>query len=260
MSEWSTSELKPFGLVVEGRRQDVELRAIPIPLINDWARNHRVVVLRGFAPLSGEALPGFCRCLGELLEWDFGLVNELKVDPQAQNYLYTNRSVPFHWDGAFAGRVPRYIFFHCDQAPDDGSGGETLFCDTMRLLDRTSAEQRALWQLIEITYSTEKIVHYGGAFRSPLICNHPDNGQSVLRFAEPVADLNPVQLEIHGLPQADQAEFLKEMKMRLRDPAVCYSHRWLSGDIVIADNYVLLHGRNQFAATAERHIRRVNIL
>ena len=35
----------------------------------------------------------------------------MKVDQQAQNYLYTNRSVPFHWDGAFAGRVPRYIFF-----------------------------------------------------------------------------------------------------------------------------------------------------
>ena len=76
MSEWSTSELRPFGLVVDGHRQDLEVRAIPTQSINEWARNHRVVVLRGFAPLSGEALPDFCRCLGELLEWDFGLVNE----------------------------------------------------------------------------------------------------------------------------------------------------------------------------------------
>jgi alpha-ketoglutarate-dependent taurine dioxygenase len=174
--------------------------------------------------------------------------------------LYTNREVPFHWDGAFAGHVPHYIFFHCDDAPAPGSGGQTLFCDTVRLLEKAPLERRALWAQTNITYTTQKIVHYGGSFTSPMICSHPLNGNEVLRFAEPVFDLNPVQLEINGIPEEEQAEFLKDMHERLHNDAVCYRHEWQQGDVVIADNFVLLHGRDAFGDNSPRKIRRVNIL
>lgn len=260
MEVWTLDQLKPFGLVVAAKQAGTDLRTIPVPVFKQWVDDHRVVILRGFAALVEAELPEFCQRLGDLLEWDFGAVNNLQVQAQAQNYLYTNRAVPFHWDGAFIGRVPRYIFFHCDSAPAIGSGGETLFCDTIRLLERAPAERRDIWRRIAITYSTEKIVHYGGVFTSPMICRQPHTGAEVLRFAEPVADLNPVQLEIDGIPAAAQIEFLEDMHERLNDPAVCYRHQWLSGDVVIADNYVLLHGRSEFSQNAERQIRRVNIL
>ena len=85
--------------------------------LKEWVDAHRVVVLRGFAPLAGPALPEFCQSLGELLEWEFGAVNDLRIKSDTRNYLYTNREVPFHWDGAFIDRAPHYIFFHCDVAP-----------------------------------------------------------------------------------------------------------------------------------------------
>ena len=260
MKDWTTGELAPFGLVVAATQQGTDLQTISVPVLKRWVDDRRVVILRGFAPLAGVELPEFCQGLGELLEWDFGAVNDLQVHAQAQNYLYTNRAVPFHWDGAFIGRVPHYIFFHCDSAPAKGCGGETLFCDTIRLLERAPAERRDAWERVAITYSTEKIVHYGGVFASPMICRQPHTGEKVLRFAEPVADLNPVQLEIDGIPKNAWIEFLEDMHERLNDTAVCYRHEWLSGDVVIADNYVLLHGRSAFAQDAERQIRRVNIL
>ena len=260
MEDWTLEQLAPFGLVVKAEKQGTDLRAVSVPLLKQWVDDHRVLVLRGFAALAGAALPQFCLRLGELLEWDFGSVNNLTVQAEARNYLYTNAQVPFHWDGAFVGRVPHYIFFHCDVSPASGSGGETLFCDTIRLLQRAPANQRAMWEGIAITYTTEKIVHYGGTFTSPLICAHPVSGERLLRFAEPVSDLNPVHLEIKGIPDAAKPEFLKDMHERLNDDALCYRHQWLSGDVVIADNYVLLHGRNAFAPGAERQIRRVNIL
>jgi len=260
MEDWTLALLEPFGLAVKARQQGADLRTIPVPVFKQWVDDHRIVILRGFAPLAGVELPEFCQRLGELLEWDFGAVNNLQVHTEAQNYLYTNRAVPFHWDGAFIDRAPRYIFFHCDTAPASGSGGETLFCDTIRLLKHAPAERRDTWEQIQITYSTDKIVHYGGVFTSPMICSRPHTGEKVLRFAEPVADLNPVQLEIGGLPEAAQTEFLQDMHERLNDAAVCYRHEWLSGDVVIADNYVLLHGRSEFSKNATRHIRRVNIL
>jgi len=260
MTDWTLEKLNPFGLLVAHHRGSTDLRTIPVSALQQWVDDHRVLVLRKFSALEGTALPEFCQRLGELLEWDFGVVNNLEVRAEPNNYLYTNRAVPFHWDGAFAGRVPHYIFFHCDSAPASDSGGETLFCDTIRLLQRAAAERLETWKHVTITYATDKIVHYGGVFTSPVICRHPQTGEDVLRFAEPVVDLNPVRLEIDGIPALDQAAFLAEMHERLNDDAACYRHRWLKGDVVIADNRVLLHGRNAFTEAAERLIRRVNIL
>ena len=260
MTDWQLDQLKPFGLVVTSKQPGSDLYALPTANLQQWVENQRVVILRGFAPLEARRFPQFCSRFGEILEWDFGAVNELRVQSEARNYLYTNREVPFHWDGAFAGRVPRYIFFHCDEAPPPGSGGETLFCDTVRLLEEAPPERRALWAQIDITYTTQKIVHYGGSFTSPMICSHLLNGNQVLRFAEPVVDLNPVQLEINGIPEEEQAAFLKDMHERLHNDAVCYRHEWRQGDVVIADNFVLLHGRDAFADNSPRKIRRVNIL
>ena len=259
MSDWSLEQLKPFGLIATSL-EDGDLRSVPIPTLEKWVDDHRVIILRRFASPAGARLPEFCRRLGEILEWDFGAVNELRVKPGARNYLYTNREVPFHWDGAFVGRIPHYIFFSCDLAPAPGSGGETLFCDTSLVLAQAPLEQRELWEQTTITYTTEKIVHYGGTFSSPMICRHPVSREKVLRFAEPVLDLNPVQLEINGIPEQLQADFLTDMHDRLRGDDVCYRHQWQVGDVVIADNYLLLHGRTAFTQNAERKIRRVNIL
>ncbi|HEX8686465.1 MAG TPA: TauD/TfdA family dioxygenase, partial [Pyrinomonadaceae bacterium] len=235
-------------------------REIPARLFEEWVGRGGVVVARGFAPLEGEALPAFGRRFGEVLEWDFGEVNELRVRDGAGNYLYTNHEVPFHWDGAFVGRVPRYIIFQCDAAPPPGAGGETLFCDTRRLLERAARDVRESWARVSITYSTEKVVHYGGTFTSPLLASHPVGGEPVLRYAEPVDDLNPVRLEIEGVADGEREAFLRDMRRRLREPEVCYAHAWRDGDILVADNHALLHGRRAFAESAPRHIRRVNVL
>ena len=140
------------------------------------------------------------------------------------------------------------------------NGGETLFCDTTLLLANASAEMRELWERVVITYSTEKVVHYGGTFTSPMVVQHPLNGRPVLRYAEPVVDLNPVELVIQRLDGMDQHEFIAGMRQRLNDVRCCYSHAWATGDLVIADNYTLLHGRRAFASGVQRHIRRVNVI
>lgn len=253
-------QLHPFGLVVHSSHPGQNVSALSASYLKAQIENHRVVVLRGFAPLAGDAFPAFCKEFGSILEWDFGAVNDLRVKADTQNYLYTNHDVPFHWDGAFVSRVPHYIIFHCDMAPLAGSGGETLFCDTTRLLAHASIETRELWKRIVITYTTEKIVHYGGTFTSPMMVQHPLNARTVLRYAEPVTDLNPVSLVIEGLAGMDEQEFIDDMRLRLNDQYCCYAHPWVTGDLVIADNYTLLHGRRAFTSGVQRHIRRVNVI
>lgn len=259
-ADWTTQKQDPFGVVISSATVDGDLHSVPAGTLRDLIDAHRVIILRGFAPLVGTALPAYCERLGELLEWEFGTVNELRVKTGAQNYLYTDRAVPFHWDGAFAGRVPHYIFFQCEIAPPAGGGGETLFCDAIRFLELAPSERSELWERTDITYTTEKIVHYGGTFTAAMVSPHPVSGTPVLRYAEPVIDLNPVRLEITGLTAGQQSELLDDLHQRLNDPRVCYQHRWLTHDIVIADNHALLHGRNAFDGVVERHIRRVNIV
>src|SRR5438270_9084030 len=153
----NTRQLLPFGVEITAPAPGLALNAVSIPQLRSWVGEQRVAVLRGFDVPSDEQMLAFCRQLGSILEWEFGAVNELQVHDEARNYLYTSREVPFHWDGAFAGKVPHYVFFHCRVAPPAGSGGETTFCDTPRLLQRLAPPERRRWEGVRITYRTDKV-------------------------------------------------------------------------------------------------------
>lgn len=256
---WTTRALSPFGVEVAAA-QKVPLENVNVPALKEWIAKQRYVLLRGFAPLSTDDMMRLARALGEPLEWEFGAINELVAKPAAKNYIYTTGAVPFHWDGAFVGKIPHYILFSCEVAPPEGSGGETTFCDGAKLVADAPAEERALWKVTSITYSTEKIVHYGGSFNSPMVVRHPVSGEETLRFAEPVHDLNPVALKISSMTQQQSDSLINEMAKLLRKPEYCAAHAWRAGDVLIADNHALLHGRNAFVHAGLRHIRRINIL
>lgn len=255
--------LSPFGVVARfpAGTRFVDLGA---DQIHAWVQEHRVVVLRGLVPPSKRELPLWGQRLGPLLAWPFGSVNELRPDPEKRNYLYTNRAVPLHWDGAFVDEVPRYLFFHCVQVDpgDDPSpdGGETTFVDTTRLWAEASSEERAGWRALRFGYETAKVVHYGGSVERALVQPHPVTGEPTLRFAEPVDDLNPVWVRARGLDEAASRALVADLAARLNEPSRVLAHAWEQDDVVIADNDALLHGRRAFAGTARRHLRRVNVL
>ncbi|MEE9693813.1 TauD/TfdA dioxygenase family protein [Aeromonas hydrophila] len=77
--------------------------------------------------------------------------------------------------------------------------------------------------------------------------------------ARGVRFLNQHALEIEGVAPAEQAAFLQDLHQRLYNPRCFYAHQWQEGDVVIADNLGLLHGREGFTARSARHIQRVHI-
>jgi len=248
-----TEPLQPFGLevtVAPGTTWD----ALNLELLKRWVDEHRVVVVRGLEPQAPEVLASDARALGRLQPWRFGSVHELKLDPEAENYLYTDHEVPLHWDGAFADEVPHWLLFRCLQAPAEGAGGETVFVDTTKVLAAADPER---WAGTSVRYETEKKAHYGGVFVADVVDTHPTTGETVLRYAEPVDDLNPVTTEPSG-PGAEG--LVDEMKQRLYGPDVLLAHAWRDGDLVLADNHALLHGRRAFDRATPRHLLRVNIL
>lgn len=256
--------LSPFGGLLEATEHQSDIRQLPIVQLRQLIWDHRLIVLRGFSLFERDELSSYCQRWGELLTWNFGTVLDLIVQQNPENYLFTNGNVPFHWDGAFAKAVPSFLFFQCLKAPAAGNGGESLFCDTTRVLQNASPEQREIWQKIDITYRTEKVAHYGGKITAPLVSKHLITGSPTLRFAEPLNDesvhLNPLFLEVLGLPPEKHDQFLSDLIARLYLPQNCFAHEWQEGDILVADNHALLHGRNPFLSDSPRHLQRVHIL
>lgn len=258
---FTRTTLAPFGLLVEATAGD--LRDIPPATLERWTVESKVVVLRGFPLLAEDDLVAYGERWGEILMWEFGAILDLEIHEDANNYLFTRGDVPFHWDGAFARATPRFFLFQCVSAPPAGGGGETVFSDTTEVLRRTDAALRQRWDKVEVTYRTEYLHHYGGEFTSPLMATHPITGEPIMRYAEPLPEgryLNPVAVEVAGVPPEETEAFLADLATRLHADDVCYHHEWRDGDIVVVDNGALVHGRNAFRGNASRHLQRLQII
>jgi alpha-ketoglutarate-dependent taurine dioxygenase len=251
------SPIHGFGALVEGSG------ALSAEMLHELRELHALVLFRGFAPPTRDELVALASLNGRapLLEWSFGPVMEMREDATSPNYLFSNEAVPFHWDGAFH-RVPSHLVFHCVQAPPPGAGGETLFANTERIVKDAFPTQRKMWESIDLTYRTDKLAHYGGVVCGALVQKHPRTGAAILRYAEPVkTERNPVELIVDGLPpHKAEPEFLAAMQELIYDPRYCYSHAWREGDVLVADNHTLIHGRRAFTAQVPRWLRRVQIL
>jgi alpha-ketoglutarate-dependent taurine dioxygenase len=161
-------------------------------------------------------------------------------------------------------QVPEFQLFHCVRAPTAGQGGRTTFSDTTLALEHASKENRALWGKITGTYQ-RKMEFYDSKTVSPVIDAHPLRGFPVIRYNEPPSAgfgtfLNPPTLEFTGGTTDEIAEFHRTLREALYSPRNFYAHEWQEGDVVVTDNFSLLHGREAFETKAPRHLRRVHVL
>jgi alpha-ketoglutarate-dependent taurine dioxygenase len=256
--------LAPFGAILRAPADGFDLRRIGVGPLRDLVNRHRLLVLRGFRPFEKNAFEDYCSSWGGLLRWNFGAVLELVEQPEPKNYIFASGNVPFHWDGAFADAVPNFQFFQCNRAAPGDAGGETLFCDTVRVYDSAPEELRALWAVLQVTYVTEKVAHYGGRITCPVLATHPVLGVTTLRFNEPPDEdtprLNVPEVLVEGLGAMPPSRFFAIMRELLHDARHSYAHPWRDGDMLVADNHALLHGRRAFRPGAPRHLYRVHIL
>lgn len=253
--------LNPFGRIVENSG-DTRIDDIPVDVLRRWTEESRVLVLRGFPLMGKQEFADYCRRWGEVLKWEPGEVIDLVVQEDPKNYLFASGDVPFHWDGAFVEADPKFFFFQCLDA-NPGVGGETVFSDTTAVYRDAAPELREQWAGISMTYTTEKVAHYGGQVTEKLVARHPGTGVPVLRFAEPLDPAvykNPVYVSVDGIAESEVDGFLSSLAERLHRPEYCYAHDWRPGDIVIADNYALVHGRNAFTGPTTRHLQRVEVI
>lgn len=260
------SRLAPFGLMIEGGGLDP--RELNLSTLREYFHEENFLVLRGFRSFSdAEIFSAWCEGFGKISVWPFGKVLELKERNNPEDHIFDNNYVPLHWDGMYRPKVPEFQIFQCVEAPAKGQGGRTTFSHTPIALKSVPAATRKLWDKITGSYQ-RKMEFYDSKTIAPLVGKHPVRGYEVIRYNEPPSAgrrgmkefVNPPLLEFSGAGEREIAEAHRSLREALYGPAAFYAHEWQPGDILINDNYTLLHGREAFESKAPRHLRRVHVL
>ena len=257
--------VQPFGLLLEPDSGSAHVRDVDVEHLRQLFRRHHLLVLRGFNTFTtSEDFGDYCAAWGEISLWPFGRVLELREQDAPEDHIFDCSYVPLHWDGMYRPQVPEIQIFHCPQAPLPGHGGRTTFSNTLLALQQATDEQKALWDRVTVTYR-RKMEFYDSRTVSPILTRHPFRDYPVIRYNEVHSIdqgrlVNPVAHEYSGLASEDVESFQRGLRGRLYSPDCFYAHEWRDGDLVIADNFTLLHGREAFTSKSPRHIQRVQVL
>jgi L-tyrosine isonitrile desaturase/decarboxylase len=259
------TRINPFGLLLEPSRPESDIHDLDVAMLRELIWSEQLIVLRGFRTFSSpEDLSEYCAHWGEISAWPFGNVLELVERNNPEDHIFDNNYVPLHWDGMYRPQVPEFQIFHCVRAPRAGQGGRTTFSNTVLALDHAPAHMRALWNSVTGSYQ-RKMEFYDSKTISPIVDSHPLRGFPVIRYNEPPGKgygqfVNPPILEFSGVGVDELGEFHRSLREALYSPDNFYAHEWQEGDLVVADNFSLLHGREAFETKAPRHLRRVHVL
>jgi alpha-ketoglutarate-dependent taurine dioxygenase len=263
--KYTITQMEPFGLLLEPQHRGEKLMDLDVLDLRRWVMRARLIVLRGFQTFDdADSFAAYCERWGEISIWPFGKVLELIEHDNPEDHIFDHSYVPLHWDGMYRPQVPELQIFHCVTAPLKDQGGRTTFSNTIMALEQASAKTRQLWSKVTGSYE-RKMEFYASKIISPVITRHPYLDFSVIRYNEPPAIekgrfVNPPNLEFSGVSQPALNDFHRSLTDALYASTNYYAHEWQAGDIVIADNFSLLHGREAYTTKSPRHIQRVHIL
>jgi alpha-ketoglutarate-dependent taurine dioxygenase len=259
------TQLKPFGILLKPDYSHDNLHVIDIANLKALARREHLIVLRKcFSFNSIKTFAEYCEQWGQISLWPFGKVLELIEQENPQDHIFDNSYIPLHWDGMYRQHIPEFQIFNCVTAPLPGQGGRTTFSNTILALNNASTQSKTIWKSINGCYQ-RKMEFYQSKTISPIMTKHPFNDELVIRYNEPPAQakgrfINPPELEFTGVALEQLNSFHDDIQASLYDPTNFYAHEWQTGDVVIADNFSLLHGREKFISKSPRHLQRVHIL
>lgn len=169
----------------------------------------------------------------------------------------------FHFDFAFDQDWPIHaISLFAETIPPEG--GDTLFVHGGDAYARLSPSQRARLEGRKAVHVYDPVIVKGGVRtreadlgphaergRHEAIRAHPYRGTPVLTIAFSTTD------RIEGLPAQESDALLDEVFELLYDPEHMLRHKWQVGDLVVWDNRVVQHSRENFEHCYRRKLRRV---
>jgi taurine dioxygenase len=198
----------------------------------------------------------------------FGKLLEVESIKRETNIVATTGELSLHFDHWLIDNYPqptRYTMLYGMEVPP--VRGETLLVNVQRAyqcLPDSLKNQIACLQAVhcydytyertpsrvreaEIPPGQPKAIH-------PLVLDHPDSGEKILYLSptntDRILDMSPEKSEA----------LLQELFTYIKHPDNVYAHKWKKGDLLIFDNYAMMHGRKNYDPQYKRQLRRLSMI
>lgn len=218
----------------------------------------RFLVLRNmFTTLK--QVHAFLRRLGPLNEAATRQRGVVVVDTSGKDEVFrSNAALPLHKDGILTGFDVAIVGIWCVEF-DEVVGGRTLVADAASALPDLATEDRAL---LHAAGFEALAIDQSGYYRPELTGKwtrfpafHARRGRTpTLHLGLPHVRGEPEswRVRIPGVPEAQSEQLFDRLREKLLDPRFVYWHDWQPGDLLLLDNYAVMHGRESFRARSRR--------
>ena len=158
----------------------------------------------------------------------------------------------WHTDSVFAPRPPALSILAAQKVP--AAGGDTMFANQYLALETLSPGLRALAETLRAGYYRAANMGrlmggFEGAVKTadhPVVRTHPETGRKALYLS-----YDP-SMRLEGFSDAESRGIVSLFREHATQPAFCYRHRWVPGDVLVWDNRCALHFAVHDYGEAER--------
>lgn len=254
-SAWRSRTLWPAGAARDAHRDCPWLPfaelAEGLPAARNWLarlESEGIAFVAGVPAKDGAILEAAGH-IGLVQETNYGRLFDVRATPRAENLAYTDLELGLHTDNPYREPVPGFQVLHCLVPAADG--GDSLFADGFAIAAALREEDPA-----GFTRLTRTPVRF--AYRSRGAVLEATRPLIQLGAGDEVVAVHYNNRSIVPLPPASPglADFYaayRRFALALREPRFQMRVRLAAGELVVFDNWRVLHARTAFRAA--RHLQ-----
>jgi alpha-ketoglutarate-dependent taurine dioxygenase len=270
--------LYPTGMVIKPKDPTAKysLHNVHMQKVRSLAEKCSPVILRGFTDTNDErTFIAKAYDAGEVLPWTFGVMQKVRDSGRQDrlaNNVVSSEAMPMHYDGMFkfmnkkdpetgvessVSCPPRFQYFTA-KTPSPPGSGYTLFASS-RLFFQHLPAKYSEEKLRKITWDCKNSGFWDNHMKNlPLIVSHPTTGAPCVRWHEPwpmwKTKFAHCVINIENGPQ----QYKQLVDQMLYDRRVCLYWTWEQGDVLVSDNFSMLHTRTAFEGDSDRELWRIH--
>jgi gamma-butyrobetaine dioxygenase len=214
----------------------------------------RRLCAEGLAFLDGvPAAPGAileaAGAIGLIQQTNYGTLFDVRATPRAENLAYTDLGLGLHTDNPYRDPVPGFQVLHCLVAAPDG--GDNLFADGFAIAAALRATDPDTFELLASTPVDFEYRSRDALLQSAQPLIRLDSRGDCIAVHYNSRSIAPLPAGAPGLAAFYAA--YRRFAQLLREPQFQMTVRLAPGELVVFDNWRILHARTSFRAA--RHLQ-----
>ena len=246
------------------RRAYTEVRDSEEERLTLVERIHRdgLALLTGVEP-SRDAFEEATALIGPMRSYSYAPISDIFVEPEApiaatnpmaQRLAYTGSALSLHVDESFRGTQPGLVVFQCVEADMEG-GGESVLVDGFMLAELLKDRTPEAFELLSRTATTFRRRYEGFDYYTQTPVFTLDTKGAVVRFCWAEKSVAPIRAPEHLIEPIYAAR--RALLELVHDESLQARIALRPGELLIADNYRVMHGRTAYRG--RRHLRHCHV-